>query len=446
MQKHLILFILFTTLYIVLCEARSRSEYSNALSYATQRTWKVQDELKRAQSDLTNFKASLNNIRPISDEYEFVVYDKNNNFIGVTKSLIFLNIPNSQFAIRPKTVIPNDHVVFYSNTNFEGLYISLPIGDYPASSISLSAKTISSVKIPSGINVMLYMQDNLEGQNIFLSESITNLQNRKFNDATVSFKIIPTVQYTDSIVTLFEGSYYDGFAQQFNDTNVEISLKNFGSIKIKPGYQLMVYIRSNSKLTKVFSNNESDFTCCRIDLFAKLVKGTTPVLILYEDINFQGEYTYITQYEGTFESEMFNPASTSSLKISDKYEIVLFENKNFTGSSVVISGQVMDLRQYTFNDKMKSFRVKSKSNVADLVRFNHGYVSQFLPIGTHYCSTFNQKIIDFCNPKVFRNIEKIVPNNMIVEATKQGLIWSTTYDDITKYKDLTFDFLIVRYK
>ena len=441
MQKHLILSILFITIYIVSSEARSRSEYSNALGHATQRTWKVQDELKRAQTDLANYKASLNNIRPMSDEYEFVVYDKDGNFIGATKSLHFVNIPNSQFAIRPKTVIPNDHVVFYSNTNFEGLYISLPIGDYPASSISLSARTISSVKIPSGINVILYMQDNLEGQRIFLSESIANLLNRKFNDATVSFKIIPTVQYTDSIVTLFEGSNYDGIAQQFNDTNVEISLKNFGSIKIKPGYQLMVYIRSNSKLTKVFSNDESDFTCCRIDLFAKLVKGTTPVLILYEDINFQGEYTYITQYEGTFEQ-----ASTSSLKISDKYEIVLFENKNFTGSSVVISGQVMDLRQYTFNDKMKSFRVKSKSNVADLVRFNHGYASQFLPIGTHYCSTFNQRIVDFCNPKVFRNIEKIVPNNMIVEATKQGVIWSKTYDDITKYKDLTFDFLTVRYK
>ncbi len=435
MQKHLILSILFITLYIVSCEARSRSEYSNALSYATQRTWKVQDELKRAQTDLVNYKASL------SDEYEFVVYDKYGNIIGETKSLNFLNIPNSQFAIRPKTVIPNDHVVFYSNANFEGLYISLPIGDYPASSIQLSARIISSVKIPSGINVMLYMQDNLEGQYIFLSESIANLLNRKFNDATVSFKIIPTVQYTDFIVTLFEGSNYDGFAQQFNDTNIEISLKNFQSIKIQSGYQLMVYIRSNSKLTKVFSNDESDFTCCRIDLFAKLVKGTTPVLILYEDINFQGEYTYITQYEGIFEQ-----ASTSSLKISDKYEIVLFENKNFTGSNVVISGQVMDLRQYTFNDKMKSFRVKSKSNVADLVRFNHGHVSQFLPIGTHYCSTFNQRIVDFCNPKVFRNIEKIVPNNMIVEATKQGVIWSKTYDDITKYKDLTFDFLTVRYK
>jgi len=441
MPKHLIPFILFITIYIVSSEARSRSEYSEALGHATKQKWKVQDELKKAQTDLANYKASLNNIRPMSDEYEFVVYDKFGNFIGATKSLHFVNIPNSQFAIRPKTVIPNDHVVFYSNTNFEGLYISLPIGDYPTSSISLSARTISSVKIPSGINVILYMQDNLEGQRIFLSESIANLLNREFNDATVSFKIIPTVQYTDSIVTLFEGSNYDGIAQQFNDTNVEISLKNFRSIKIKPGYQLMVYIRSNSKLTKVFSNNESDFTCCRIDLFAKLVKGTTPVLILYEDINFQGEYTYITQYEGTFEQ-----ASTSSLKISDKYEIVLFENKNFTGSSVVISGQVMDLRQYTFNDKMKSFRVKSKSNVADLVRFNHGYVSQFLPIGTHYCSTFNQRIIDFCNPKVFRYIEKYVPNNMIVEATKHGLIWSTTYDDITKYKDLTFDFLTVRYK
>ena len=42
-------FILFITLLIVSCEARSRSEYSDALGYANQRTWKVQKDLKRAQ-------------------------------------------------------------------------------------------------------------------------------------------------------------------------------------------------------------------------------------------------------------------------------------------------------------------------------------------------------------------------------------------------------------
>lgn len=439
-------FILFITLLIVSCEARSRSEYSDALGYANQRTWKVQKDLKRAQSDFQNYKASLNNIVPETDEYEFAIYDKDGNFIGATKSLHFANIPNSRFVIRPKSVIPNDHVIFYSDAFYEGLYISLPIGKYPASSIQLSARTISSVKIPSGYSVILYMEDNLEGINLFLSESIANLDYKYFNDATVSLKITPPMKYTNSIVSLFDGPNYNGDALQFNDTNIKISLKNFNSVKIQPGYQLMVYIRSNSKLTWVFSNDTSNFPCCRIDLFAKLVKGTTPVLILSEDINYQGEYTYITKYEGTFESEMFNPASTSSLKISDNYEVVLFENKNFTGSSIVISGEVMDLRQYTFNDKMRSFRVRSKTNVADLVTFNHDHMTQFLPIGTHYCSTFDQRIIDFCNPKVFRYIEKYVPNNMIVEATKHGLIWSTTYEDITKYKDLTFDFLTVRYK
>ena len=443
MNKRLSIIILI--IFLASAEARSRSELQNALGNANARVRQKEKDIQNAKNDFARFKGSLNNIAPISDKFEFVVFNNKNEFIGRSQSLGFLNIDNSKFDIRPKSDIPKDHVVFYSDAEFKGLYISLPIGDYPANTITLFARTISSVKIPSGLNVVLYIKDNFEGQHIFLSESITNLQNRKFNDATVSIKIVPTVQYTDSIVTLFEGSNYDGFAQQFNDTNVEISLMNFGSIKIKPGYQLMVYIRSNSKLTHVFSNNASDLSCCKNELFAKLVKGTRPVVILYENINFQGEYTYLTQYEETFESGMFNPDSISSLKISDGYEIVLFENKNFTGSSVVISGQVMDLRQYTFNDKMKSFRVRSKSNVVDLVELKHGDVSQFLPIGTHYCSTSNQRILNFCDSYMLFNMKKHIPNNMKVEATKNGLFWSTTYDDITK-DILSFDSLTVSYK
>jgi len=429
MSKILILLLLL--LCVTSCCARSRSELQRALSNANTKVHRIQHKLNQAHANCGKFKASLDHMVPMSDSYEFVIYDKNNNILGTTTSLNFINFEGAaKFDIRPKAVIPNDHVVFYSDIDFKGFHISLPIGEFSADAIKLRPKTISSVKIPLGMNVLLFGRDNFDSEYVFLTESVSNLVSKGFNDKTISVKIIPSYQRDkNSLVSLFDNTNYEGFSQDFSETKFKMNY--FKSIKIHPDYQLEIYSQADSKLLYVISKDETniDFKPWgRPEIYGKLVKGKTPVLELFNDIKYEGTKTTITEYQGTFVTQKFEQSSISSLRISDGYEVQLFEHANFTGYNVVVSGSVQDLRAYAFNDFMKSYRIRSKSDIIDMVQvINYEGHSQYLPVGTHQCSS-HQKAFDWCNALLFTNTKLKIPSNLKMVATNEGYMWSNIFE------------------
>ena len=423
--------IIILVLLFVSCQARSRSELQRALGNANSQIGRVKHSLKQAHADCGRFKASLDHMIPMSDSYEFVIYDKNNNFLGTTTSLSFINFEGAaKFDIRPKAVIPDDHVVFYSDIDFKGFHVSLPIGEFSADAIKLRPRTISSVKVPAGMNVLLFSRDNFDSEYLFVTESVSNLVNKGFNDKTISVKIIPSHQRDEnSLVSLFDNTNYEGFSQDFSQT--EFKVKYFKSIKIHPDYQIEIYSQADSKLLRVISKDESNVyfkPWDRPEIYGKLVKGKTPVLELFNDIKYEGTKTTITYYEGTFVTQKFEQSSISSLMISDGYEVQLFEHANFTGYNVVVSGHVQDLRVYAFNDFMKSYRIRSKSDVIDMVQvINYEGHSQYLPVGTHQCSS-HQKAFNWCNALLFTNTGLKIPKNLKIVATNEGYMWSNTFE------------------
>jgi hypothetical protein len=433
MQKNslLLLAIFIAFSFIPSCHAQSRSELRKRIGYANSKIAKVNSELNNARAECSKFKGSLDNMIPLSDKYEFVIYDKNGNILGVTTSLGFINYPGAvKFDIRPRTVIIDDHsVVFYSDEGYKGFHVSLPIGEYSADAIKLRPGTISSVKIPSGMNVLLYFRDHFESEYLFLSESVSNLVHKGFNDRTVSIKIIQSYQHDkNSLVSLFDNTNYDGFSQDSNQT--EFKLRYFRSIKIHPDYQLEIYSQSDSKRLRVISQDETNVIFNQLnrpEIYGKLVKGKTPVLQLFGDIKYEGPKTVITKIKGTFESEKFEPSSISSLVISDGYEVQLFEHANFSGYTAVVSGHVQDLRVFAYNDLIKSYIIRPKSEVIDMVQIkNYKGHDQFLPMGTHDCSS-QQKAFDWCNA-VYYNAKLKIPSNLKIEATNEGIIWSNTFE------------------
>jgi hypothetical protein len=435
-------------LYVTSCCARSRSELQKALGSAKSKVHRIQHQLDQANANCGKFKASLDHMIPMSESYEFVIYDKNNNFLGTTTSLSFINFEGAaKFDIRPKAVIPNDHVVFYSDIDFKGFHVSLPIGEYEANTIKLRSRTISSVKVPSGMNVLLFSCDNFNSDYLFLTESVSNLVNRGFNDRTVSVKIVPSYQHNkNSLVSLFDNTNYEGFSQDFNQT--EFKLRYFKSIKIHPDYQLEIYSQSDSKRLHVISQNETNMIfkqCDRPEIYGKLVKGKTPVLQLFGDIKYEGSKTVITRFEGTFESDKFDASSISSLMISDGYEVQLFEHANFTGYNVVVSGHVQDLRAFAFNDIVKSYIIKPKSDIRDMVQIvNYQGHVQYLPVGTHQCSS-HQKAFDWCNV-MYYNAKIKIPSNLKMDATDEGILWSNTFEMNQDSYRKSFSKVVISYK
>lgn len=441
--------IIILVLLFVSCEARSRSDLQRALGQAKSQIGRVKHSLNQAHADCGRFKASLDHMIPMSESYEFVIYDKNNNFLGTTTSLSFINFGGAaKFDIRPKAVIPNDHVVFYSDIDFKGFHVSLPIGEFSADAIKLRPRTISSVKVPAGMNVLLFSRDNFDSEYLFVTESVSNLVNKGFNDKTISVKIIPSHQRDEnSLVSLFDNTNYEGFSQDFNQT--EFKVKYFKSIKIHSDYQLMIYAQADSKLLRVISKDESNVyfkPWDRPEIYGKLIKGKTPVLELFNDIKYEGTKTTITYYEGTFVTQKFEQSSISSLMISDGYEVQLFEHANFTGYNVVVSGSVQDLRAYAFNDIVKSYIIRPKSDVRDMVQIKNyeGHV-QFLPVGTHQCSS-KQRAYDWCNAMYYINTEQIIPSNLKMEAINDGILWSNTFEITQDTHGKSFSQVVISYK
>ena len=382
---------------------------------------------------------------PLSDTYEFVIYDKHNNFLGTTTSLSFINFEGAaKFDVRTRTVIPDNHVVFYSDSDYKGFHISLTIGEYSADAIKLRSRTISSVKLPAGMNVLLYFRDHFDSDYVFLTDSVSNLVDKGFNDKTISVKIIPSYQHDkNSLVSLFDNTNFQGYSHDHNQT--EFKVNYFKSIKIHPDYQLMIYSRSDLKLLRVLSKDESNVyfkPWDRPEIYGKLVKGITPVLELFHDIKYEGPKTVVTEFQGTFET-----GSVSSLMISDGYEVQLFEHANFTGYNVVVSGHIQDLRVFAFNDLMKSYIIRSKSDVRDLVQIKNylGHI-QYLPVGTHDCSS-HQKAFDWCNALLYTSTDLKIPTNLKMVATNEGYLWSNTFEltEDTKNRQ-SFSKVVIGYK
>jgi hypothetical protein len=185
--------------------------------------------------------------------------------------------------------------------------------------------------------------------------------------------------------------------------------------------------------------------CDRPEIYGKLVKGKTPVLQLFGDIKYEGSKTVITRFEGTFESDKFDASSISSLMISDGYEVQLFEHANFTGYNVVVSGHVQDLRAFAFNDIVKSYIIKPKSDIRDMVQIvNYQGHVQYLPVGTHQCSS-HQKAFDWCNV-MYYNAKIKIPSNLKMDATDEGILWSNTFEMNQDSYRKSFSKVVISYK
>jgi hypothetical protein len=435
--------------FIASCDARSRSDLQRALGRANMQIHREQQNLNKERADCAKFRASLDNLLPMSDSYEFVIYDRNNKFLGTTTSLSFINFEGaSKFDIRPRTVIPDNHVIFYADSDYKGFHVSLPIGEYPADTIKLRPRSISSVKVPAGMNVLLYFQDHFQSEYLFLTGSVSNLVEKGFNDRTISIKVVPSYHHDEnSLVSLFDNTEFQGYSQDFSQT--EFKLSYFKSIKIHPDYQLEIYSRADSKLLRVISKDETNVyfkPWDRPEIYGKLVKGKTPVLELFGDIKYEGAKTVITDFQGTYVTQKFEPSSVSSLMLSDGYEVQMFEHVNLTGYSAVVSGHVQDLRVYAFNDHMKSYIIRPKSDVVDMVQIKNyaGHV-QYLPVGTHQCSS-KQRAYDWCNAMYYFNTEKRIPSNLKMEATNEGYLWSNTFEITQDTYGQSFSKVVVSYK
>jgi hypothetical protein len=95
---------------------------------------------------------------------------------------------------KSKWQLPVDENVatIYADCSFMGTAVSLPLGSYTRSQLAekgLLDNVASSVKVPSGYQVVLYENDNFAGASLIVTSDINCLVESDFNDRTTSIKV-----------------------------------------------------------------------------------------------------------------------------------------------------------------------------------------------------------------------------------------------------------------
>jgi len=96
----------------------------------------------------------------------------------------------------------NGVATVYKHCNYGGYSVNLPVGNYTLSqlqSLGIVDNDISSIKVQSGYEVVLYANNNFTGSSIIASTDDTCLVDNNFNDVTTSLRV-RTVTNTSSIL------------------------------------------------------------------------------------------------------------------------------------------------------------------------------------------------------------------------------------------------------
>lgn len=190
-------------------------------------------------------------------------------------------------------------VTIYTDCNYSGNSLRLAPGYYQGDKLGLLKYTISSIEIPSGMKVKVFINnENLSGNNYSLSQNISCM-NRTLNNRIGSIVIEETN----------------------NNSNYN-------------------YNYNNNNNNNQYQNNSNER------------------VVIYSDANYRGRSasllpgTYSTMAQAGFTNN-----NLSSLKVPDGYRVVIYEFENFRGKSYTITSSKTRFFMSGWNDKASSIAV-----------------------------------------------------------------------------------------
>lgn len=275
-----------------------------------------------------------------------------------------MSIPsNAQIHIEQRVACLNGTRIFY-DIDHKGLFVDLPvIGRYTASQISLPAKSVSSIIIPNGYQVIMYANEN---DFIVLTSSQKNLG--KFNDLIVSLEIQEIFEKkAEHVAIIYSHWDFNGRATVIElGESYEISIQQIGSISIEPDHEIFLY--DGSVLRDVYTSSVKSISILGKAVATVRVQkvGNIPTqyAIFYDDVDYRGIHIILTNptvYNWTI-------GKLSSLRIPQDYQVVLLDQY----SHIVVRGNVPNLGLYFFNDRTMTmvYEKRTADNIQNVVIFS----------------------------------------------------------------------------
>lgn len=109
--------------------------------------------------------------------------------IIVPDAIVLPNTPSPAPVPTPVILTPLNRTVFcYEDCDYNGAKYEFNVGEYPFVGQDVNDK-ISSIQVPSGLEVELYEHGNFGGRSLIIRENERCLVDKNFNDLTSSLKV-----------------------------------------------------------------------------------------------------------------------------------------------------------------------------------------------------------------------------------------------------------------
>lgn len=303
--------------------------------------------------------------------------------------------------------------------NFSGNYYEFEPGRYNHTYLGLSGiSRVGSVKVPPGLQVTLYSQDDFRGQSLILTTDASTdyLKSKGFDDPllTISMAVdrVQEVPTGEPVVTLFQHDYSGASKTlgvgRYDLRDLEpIPNDQLSSIKIPTGLKVTLYehegFRGRSltliKDTPARVLVEKKFNDFTSSLVVEAVEEPKKELTTTPQTNEVEEV--VTLYQGDFNGLSIalgfgrygvnqlgiGNDELSSIKIPHGLRVVLYEEAAFQGRSWVLTqdARTEEFEKNNFNNKTSSMLVEplKNSTLVTLYEDNFSGASRSLPPGKY---------------------------------------------------------------
>lgn len=275
----------------------------------------------------------------------------------------------------------NTVATFYKDCNYSGSYaVSLAPGSYTMTDLVASGmldKDISSFTINSGYEVLLYKNNVLQGSYTSFSTNTACLVSFALNDSTSSLRIrsltnqAPAVSFAKPVSgDLYLAPATVAITVNATDADGSISKVEFynGSTKLGEATSAPYTFTWSSvptgsyTLTATATDDRGLQSSAQVNITVTNVAAAT----VYKDCNYggyavgllAGNYTL-----GQLQSLGVVNDDISSLRVTNGYQVQLFLDNDFGGTSVTITADNTCLVANSFNDLTSSLKISAVSTV-----------------------------------------------------------------------------------
>jgi hypothetical protein len=276
----------------------------------------------------------------------------------------------------------NTVATFYKDCNYSGSYaVSLAPGSYTMTDLVASGmldKDISSFTINSGYEVLLYKNNVLQGSYTSFSANTACLVSFALNDSTSSLRIrsltnqAPAVSFAKPVSgDLYLAPATVAITVNATDADGSVSKVEFynGSTKLGEATSAPYTFTWSSvpigsyTLTATATDDRGLQSSAQVNITVTNVAAAT----VYKDCNYggyavgllAGNYTL-----GQLQSLGVVNDDISSLRVTSGYQVQLFLDNDFGGTSVTITADNACLVANSFNDLTSSLKISSVTTVA----------------------------------------------------------------------------------